>query len=62
MAGPVVVTATDPETGEVERQELQPGRYALVCAEPMYLAGKQVYANGTVQLTLRRRGRAVEGA
>lgn len=57
MAEPIVVTATDPETGETARQELQPGDYAVVCAEPMYVAGKQIYSNGTVQLTLRRRQR-----
>lgn len=55
MSSPIVVTVTDPETGETARKELQPGQYAVVCAEPRYLDGKQFYANGTVVLTLKRR-------
>lgn len=43
---PIIVTATDPETGDTERVELQPGQY---------VAHETVHASGTVQLTLKRR-------
>lgn len=59
---PIIVTATDPETGETGRQELAPGQYVVVCAEPMYVAHETVHRSGTVQLTLKRRPGSPEPA
>lgn len=58
MSERIIVTATDPETGETGQQELDPGQYCLVVTDPMYLDGKQIYSNGTVVLTLKRRAPA----
>ena len=55
MSDPIIVTATDAQTGETGRQELHPGEYCLIVVDPLYLDGKQVYGNGTVVLTLKRR-------
>jgi hypothetical protein len=34
-------------------QEIEAGGYCVVTAEPRYLAGEQVHANGTIVLTLK---------
>jgi hypothetical protein len=49
------VTATDLELGDTDTVELKPGRFVVVCAEPLYVAHEQNHANGTVVLTLKRR-------
>lgn len=55
-ADPIIrVTARDLELGDQEVQELKPGQYAVVCAEPMYVAHEQRHQNGTVVVTLKRR-------
>ena len=58
MSEPIIkVTATDVETGETGEQMLYAGEYCLVCADPLYLDGKTIHANGTVILTLKRGAR-----
>jgi len=53
---PVIrVTAVDLELGDKGVQELKPGQYVVVCAEPMYVAREDRHPNGTVVLTLKRR-------
>lgn len=52
------VTAVDLETGETAEQTIQPGNYAIITAEPCYLASEQHHANGTTVLTLK--GRSAE--
>lgn len=52
---PIIVTVTDPETDETGQQELAPGQYVVVCAEPRYVAHETIHGNGTIQLTLKQR-------
>jgi len=49
------VTARDLDLADEAVQELKPGQYAIVCAEPMYVAHEQRHRNGTVVVTLKRR-------
>ena len=57
MSQPIIrVTAEDVETRDRGVKELAAGQYVVVCAEPMYVAHEQRLANGTVTLTLKRRG------
>lgn len=53
MAG-IKITAKDLDSGETLEQEIKPGQYSLVVADPLYLANTQRYANGTVVLTLKK--------
>lgn len=52
----IKVTATDLENGETSEAIIRPGQHVLICADPCYLDGEQHYGNGTVILTLKRRG------
>lgn len=54
-AKPIQVTVTDTETGETGTQDVLPGQYCLITADPLYLDGEVAYRNGTVVLTLKRR-------
>jgi hypothetical protein len=49
------VTARDLELGDQSVQDLKPGQYAVVCADPMHVAHEQRRQNGTVVITLKRR-------
>lgn len=49
------VTARDLELGDEGVQDLKPGQYVVVCAEPIYVAREDWHQNGTVVLTLKRR-------
>lgn len=54
--GPIIrVTARDLELGDEGVQELKPGQFVVVCAEPLYVAHEQRHPNGTVVVTLKRR-------
>ncbi len=53
MAG-IKITAKDMDSGETLEQEIQPGQYSLVVADPAYLANTQRYANGTIVLTIKK--------
>lgn len=56
MADPgICVIATDLTTGERGEASIKPGNFVCVCAEPLYVAGEQRYANGTIIVTLRTR-------
>jgi len=56
MTKPIIrITATDIETAESGTREIEAGDYCLIAAEPLYLAGEQRHANGTVVITLKRR-------
>jgi hypothetical protein len=48
------VTTTDTETGETSMAELEPGNYAIICADPCRLAEASRSGDGTVVLTLRQ--------
>lgn len=54
--GPVTthITAKNTETGEGGETTIR-NDYVLICDGNTYLAGAQTYANGTVQLTIKRR-------
>lgn len=49
------VTARDLDLGDEGVQELEPGQFVVVCAEPMFVAHEQRHRNGTVVITLKRR-------
>ena len=51
----VVVTATDPVTGETGTQRLDPNSYVLIVGENRVLDGFVQHRNGTVQLTIKRK-------
>jgi len=51
----VAVTATDPVTGESATQLLDPSSYVLIVGEHRYLDGIVQHANGTIQLTIKRK-------
>lgn len=51
----VRVTCFDPATGDVETQELDPNGYILILGKYMEISSLAQYANGTVQLTIKRR-------
>lgn len=54
----IKVTAVDLENGDTSEATLRAGRrgqYVVITAEPMYVHYEQVYANGTVVLTLKHR-------
>lgn len=56
MAEPIIrVEARDLELGDTATQNLRPGQFVVVCAEPLYVAEEQRYLNGTVVITLKRR-------
>lgn len=56
MSKPTIrVTARDLELGDQDVVDLSSGEYAVVCAEPMYVAHEQRSQNGTVVITLKRR-------
>lgn len=48
----ITVTAVDSETGERAEYTIEPGMYAVITADPCYLAGEVNHANGTHVLTL----------
>jgi hypothetical protein len=50
------VTARDLELGDEDVKELRPGQFVVICAEPLYVAHEQRSQNGTVVITLKRRG------
>ena len=50
----VRVTCFDPVTGESGTQPLDPDNYLLTLGERCEITACQVYANGTVQLTIKR--------
>lgn len=53
---PIVrVTALDLELGDQATQDLKPGMYVVVCADPIHVAHEQRHQNGTVVITLKRR-------
>lgn len=63
MSADIRVTAEDLGTGEDGVVVLKAGRrgqYVVICAEPMYVAHEQRYANGTVTLTLKHRDEVAE--
>lgn len=49
------ITAENTETGEGGETTIKDD-YVLICDGNTYLASAQTYANGTVQLTIKRRG------
>ena len=51
----VRVTAHDPVTGETGTQELDPNGYVLLVGEHMEVSSLARHANGTVQLTIKKR-------
>lgn len=51
--GPVKVTVTDPETGEVLAEQVVENDYVLVCAGNRYAAHVTAHANGTTVLTVK---------
>lgn len=56
MSQPIIrVTARDLELGDEGVQDLKPGQFVVVCAEPLYVAHEQRHQNGTVVMTLKRR-------
>lgn len=52
------VTATDVETGETGTRDVDAGDYCLIVTEPLYIHNEHRNANGTVQITLKRRSDA----
>lgn len=60
MADRVRVSVFDPVTGETETAELPPDSYILTLGERMEVAHFQQYANGTVQMTLKRKAAAAQ--
>ena len=54
MSDRVKVSVFDPATGETDEAELDPNSYILLTGEHMEVASYQQYANGTVQLTIKR--------
>jgi len=50
----VRVTCFDPATGDSETKPLDPDNYILTLGERCEIKACQVYANGTVQLTIKR--------
>lgn len=57
MSKPIIrVTATDIESGESGTREIETVDYCLIVTEPLYLAGEQRHDNGTITITLKRRG------
>jgi hypothetical protein len=52
---PIRVVATDLETGESGTQDLAPGKFVVICAEPAYVHYEQVHANGTSVVTIKQR-------
>jgi hypothetical protein len=48
-----MVTTTYPD-GTTETLECKPGSYVLVLPPDLYVAGEQIYANGTRTITLKR--------
>ncbi|MEV0616139.1 hypothetical protein AB0I81_22690 [Nonomuraea sp. NPDC050404] len=58
MAQPIRVTVFDPETGETETRDVQPGDYAVVTCLPCHQTEVQAFASGTHIITVMgvRRG------
>jgi hypothetical protein len=50
----LTVTVRDNETGDTDSAQVTDGDYVLICCEPCYLDGTQVYPlKGTVVLTVK---------
>lgn len=49
------VTARDMQLGEQGVQDLRPGQFVVVCAEPLYVAAETRNEQGDIVLTLKRR-------
>ncbi len=59
ISEPIIrVTARDLELGDEGIQDLRPGQFVVVCAEPLYVADEQRNQNGAVVVTLKRREQA----
>lgn len=54
MTERVRVTAHDPATGDHNTEELDPFGYVLVVGQHMTVSSLAKYANGTIQLTIKR--------
>lgn len=54
MTERVRVTAHDPATGDHSTEELDPFGYVLVVGQHMTVSSLAKYANGTIQLTIKR--------
>lgn len=54
----VKVTAYDPVTGDTQTAELRPDDHIVLCGEDVEIAAYQRYANGTVQLTIKKKPNA----
>lgn len=52
----LLVTVSDPTTGDVLGYQAIYDDYVLICAGHAYLAHTQVYANGTHVLTIKNAG------
>jgi hypothetical protein len=50
---PATVTTTSPD-GTVQTQECEPDDYVIVTGPLLYIAGIQLYANGTRVVTIKR--------
>lgn len=48
------VVVTDLDTGDSDELVLSRGEYVVTTAAPMHVAYEQRFANGTVQLTLKK--------
>ena len=51
----VQVTVFDPVTGDTQKAELRPDDHIVLTGEEVEIASYQRYANGTVQLTIKRK-------
>lgn len=55
--GPITVTVTDPDTGEVlAKQERLTDDYVIVCAGRCFVHHVNRYANGTTVITVKKDG------
>lgn len=55
--GPVKVTVSDPETGEVLAEQVITNDYVVITAGNTYIDRVQAHANGTAVITVKRAGR-----
>lgn len=59
--GPIKVTVSDPDTGEVLGERVIEDDYVLICNGRSYLDGMQTYANGTHVLTVKKDPSVIDG-
>ena len=57
MSGPIKVTVSDPDTGEVLGEQVIDNDYVVICAGNRYVASTNTHANGTHVLTIKREER-----